>query len=95
MIPSLLQDWSVDLAILTFAKERPCGIYKQDYLGDLFERYGDPDDCLEVRCFPFLVSYTPFVLPTSSGAIAGAVAERKERSVSCTAAWDVLMETKP
>ncbi|VDP12627.1 unnamed protein product [Heligmosomoides polygyrus] len=68
----VVKDWSVDLAILTFAKERPCGIYKQDYLGDLFERYGDPDDCLEVRCFPFLVSYTPFVLPTSSGAIAGA-----------------------
>uniref|UniRef100_A0A158P8V7 mRNA-capping enzyme n=1 Tax=Angiostrongylus cantonensis TaxID=6313 RepID=A0A158P8V7_ANGCA len=41
-------DWAVDCAVLTFAKERPCGIYKQDYLVDLFERYGDPDDCLEV-----------------------------------------------
>ncbi|EYC05020.1 hypothetical protein Y032_0084g1735 [Ancylostoma ceylanicum] len=41
------KDWAVDCAVLTFAKERPCGIYKQDYLGDLFERYGDLDDCLE------------------------------------------------
>uniref|UniRef100_A0A158QR87 mRNA-capping enzyme n=1 Tax=Haemonchus placei TaxID=6290 RepID=A0A158QR87_HAEPC len=43
----VVKDWAVDCAVLTFAKERPCGIYKQDYLGDLFERYGDPDDCLE------------------------------------------------
>ncbi|WKY11709.1 hypothetical protein Q1695_003352 [Nippostrongylus brasiliensis] len=43
----VVKDWAVDFAVLTFAKERPCGIYKQDYLGDLFERYGDPDDCLE------------------------------------------------
>lgn len=48
----VVKDWSVDLAILTFAKERPCGIYKQDYLGDLFERYGDPDDCLEAPSKP-------------------------------------------
>ncbi|KAK6755147.1 hypothetical protein RB195_013868 [Necator americanus] len=43
----IAKDWAVDCAVLTFAKERPCGIYKQDYLGDLFERYGDPDDCLQ------------------------------------------------
>ncbi|CAJ0591841.1 unnamed protein product [Cylicocyclus nassatus] len=46
------KDWAVDCAVLTFAKERPCGIYKQDYLGDLFERYGDPDDCLEAPSKP-------------------------------------------
>ncbi|VDM64584.1 unnamed protein product [Angiostrongylus costaricensis] len=45
-------DWAVDCAVLTFAKERPCGIYKQDYLVDLFERYGDPDDCLEAPSKP-------------------------------------------
>ncbi|KAL6741945.1 hypothetical protein Aduo_015150 [Ancylostoma duodenale] len=48
------KDWAVDCAVLTFAKERPCGIYKQDYLGDLFERYGDLDDCLEVGVLSFL-----------------------------------------
>ncbi|KAK5980920.1 mRNA capping enzyme catalytic domain protein, partial [Trichostrongylus colubriformis] len=48
----VVKDWAVDCAVLTFAKERPCGIYKQDYLGDLFERYGDPDDCLEAPSKP-------------------------------------------
>ncbi|KAJ1369189.1 hypothetical protein KIN20_030596 [Parelaphostrongylus tenuis] len=46
------RDWAVDCAVLTFAKERPCGIYKQDYLVDLFERYGDADDCLEAPSKP-------------------------------------------
>ncbi|KAE9414727.1 hypothetical protein Angca_002783 [Angiostrongylus cantonensis] len=48
----IAKDWAVDCAVLTFAKERPCGIYKQDYLVDLFERYGDPDDCLEAPSKP-------------------------------------------
>lgn len=52
-----LKDWAVDCAVLTFAKERPCGIYKQDYLGDLFERYGDLDDCLEVGICPVFIGF--------------------------------------
>ncbi|KJH53399.1 mRNA capping enzyme, catalytic domain protein [Dictyocaulus viviparus] len=48
----IAKDWAVDCAVLTFAKQRPCGIYKQDYLVDLFERYGDPDDCLEAPSKP-------------------------------------------
>lgn len=39
--------WSVDAAILTFAKQRHDGIYKQDYIDELFRRYGDEEDKLE------------------------------------------------
>lgn len=35
-------DFSVDMAVSLFAQARPPGIYKQDYLNELFERY-DPD----------------------------------------------------
>ncbi|XP_052096920.1 mRNA-capping enzyme-like isoform X7 [Mytilus californianus] len=37
-------DWSVDAAVQTYATQRPPGIYKQDYLKELFSRYGDVDD---------------------------------------------------
>ena len=34
------------LAVVTeFARKRPPGIYKKDYLEELFKRYGDMDDC--------------------------------------------------
>jgi len=33
-------DWGVDAAVQTFAKARKPGIYKEDYLVDLFSRYG-------------------------------------------------------
>ncbi|CAI4222640.1 unnamed protein product [Auanema sp. JU1783] len=39
-----VMDWSIDAAIQTFAGCRPTGIYKQDYINDLFERFGDGDD---------------------------------------------------
>ncbi len=32
---------SIDAAIDLFAKARPTGIYKQDYLNELLKRYGD------------------------------------------------------
>ncbi|XP_059165251.1 mRNA-capping enzyme-like [Physella acuta] len=35
--------WSLDAAIRQFAQARPPGIYKQDYLDELFRRYGDGD----------------------------------------------------
>ncbi|XP_064652771.1 mRNA-capping enzyme-like [Lineus longissimus] len=38
------QSWSVDAAVNLFAKARPPGIYKQDYLDELYRRYGDPED---------------------------------------------------
>ncbi|XP_046548823.1 mRNA-capping enzyme-like [Haliotis rubra] len=36
--------WSVEAAVRAFAQARPPGIYKQDYLNELFERYGDKED---------------------------------------------------
>ncbi|GAB1610713.1 mRNA-capping enzyme [Argonauta hians] len=38
------ESWSVDAAIQEFAKARPPGIYKQHYIDDLIQRYGDQDD---------------------------------------------------
>ncbi|VDN43662.1 unnamed protein product [Dibothriocephalus latus] len=35
----------LECALQLFAEARPPGIYKADYLKELFERYGDPDDC--------------------------------------------------
>uniref|UniRef100_A0A8V5H5Z8 mRNA-capping enzyme n=1 Tax=Melopsittacus undulatus TaxID=13146 RepID=A0A8V5H5Z8_MELUD len=37
-------DWSIEAAVATFAQARPPGIYKADYLKELFRRYGDEDD---------------------------------------------------
>ncbi|XP_015860233.1 mRNA-capping enzyme-like isoform X2 [Peromyscus maniculatus bairdii] len=49
--------WSIQAAVATFAQARPPGIYKGDYLKELFRRYGDieeappppvlPDWCFE------------------------------------------------
>lgn len=46
------QDWSVDAAIGLFGNCRPPGIYKDDYIKELFNRYGDPDDALEAPSLP-------------------------------------------
>lgn len=35
---------SIEDAVATFAQARPPGIYKGDYLKELFRRYGDEDD---------------------------------------------------
>ncbi|KAI0231116.1 mRNA-capping enzyme [Lamellibrachia satsuma] len=40
----LKQDWSVEAAVDKFSRMRPPGVYKQDYLNELFKRYGDADD---------------------------------------------------
>ncbi|KAM8954080.1 mRNA-capping enzyme [Pelodytes ibericus] len=37
-------DWSIEAAVATFAQARPPGIYKADYLKELFQRYGDIED---------------------------------------------------
>ncbi|XP_032829539.2 mRNA-capping enzyme [Petromyzon marinus] len=37
-------DWSVEAAVAEFSRARPPGIYKGDYLDDLFGRYGDSED---------------------------------------------------
>ncbi|XP_033726963.1 mRNA-capping enzyme-like isoform X2 [Pecten maximus] len=36
--------WSIEAAVATFAQARPPGIYKQDYLEELFTRYGEKED---------------------------------------------------
>ncbi|CAD6193611.1 unnamed protein product [Caenorhabditis auriculariae] len=36
--------WALDAAVGEFRKARPDGIYKQDYIDDLFKRFGDEDD---------------------------------------------------
>ena len=35
-------NYSIDTAVKLFADARPNGIYKQDYLNELFKRYSDP-----------------------------------------------------
>jgi len=37
-------DWAVDAALSTFSICRPHGIYKDDYIKELFRRYGDIED---------------------------------------------------
>lgn len=37
-------DCSLEIALEMFAKVRPPGIYKQDYIQELYQRYDDPDD---------------------------------------------------
>lgn len=37
-------DWSIEAAVAAFAQARPPGIYKGDYLKELFRRYGDVED---------------------------------------------------
>lgn len=39
-----IRDWSIDAAISTFANKRPPGIYKQDYINELCNLFGDSDD---------------------------------------------------
>lgn len=34
-------DFSIDMAVALFAQCRPPGIYKQDYINELFRRYAD------------------------------------------------------
>ena len=35
---------SIEAAVSVFSQMRPPGIYKQDYLDELFTRYGERDD---------------------------------------------------
>ncbi|XP_072106080.1 mRNA-capping enzyme isoform X4 [Mobula birostris] len=37
-------DWSIEAAVATFAQARPPGIYKGEYLKELFSRYGELED---------------------------------------------------
>ncbi|XP_056422061.1 mRNA-capping enzyme isoform X1 [Hyla sarda] len=37
-------DWSIEAAVATYAHARPPGIYKADYIKELFQRYGDVED---------------------------------------------------
>lgn len=39
-------DCSVEAAVMAFAQARPPGIYKGDYIKELFRRYDDEDDAL-------------------------------------------------
>lgn len=38
------EDWCIEAALAAFEKSRPPGIYKQDYIDELFTRYGDIED---------------------------------------------------
>lgn len=38
------RDWAIDAAVSHFAMKRPPGIYKQEYINELFNIYGDADD---------------------------------------------------
>jgi len=37
-------DCAVEAALMAFAQARPPGIYKADYIKELFRRYGDEED---------------------------------------------------
>lgn len=45
-------DWSVEAAVAEFAKIRPPGIYKADYLAELFRLYGDIEDTPQAPALP-------------------------------------------
>lgn len=42
------QELDITFAVQTFAAKRHGGIYKQEYIDDLFQRYGDGDEPLQV-----------------------------------------------
>uniref|UniRef100_A0A3B3TG90 mRNA-capping enzyme n=1 Tax=Paramormyrops kingsleyae TaxID=1676925 RepID=A0A3B3TG90_9TELE len=87
-------DWSVEAAVAAFAQARPPGIYKGDYLKELFRRYGDVEDTpapppLPDWCFEDEGDEVdddgsvigPESGPSSSGAMAGK--RKKERLKLC------------
>jgi len=45
-------DVAIDAAVQMFAKARPPGIYKQDYITELFKRYDDVDDACPAPPLP-------------------------------------------
>lgn len=45
-------DWSVEAAVAAYAHARSPGIYKQDYLKELFRRYGDVEDAPAAPALP-------------------------------------------
>lgn len=45
-------DCSVEAALMAFAQARPPGIYKEDYIKELFRRYGDEEDALPAPELP-------------------------------------------
>uniref|UniRef100_A0A1A9WAG5 mRNA-capping enzyme n=1 Tax=Glossina brevipalpis TaxID=37001 RepID=A0A1A9WAG5_9MUSC len=45
-------DYSVEAALTMFAGARAPGIYKQDYINELFKRYGDEEDSIEAPNLP-------------------------------------------
>ncbi|XP_043219456.1 mRNA-capping enzyme-like isoform X1 [Amphibalanus amphitrite] len=45
-------DWSIEAAVDAFARARPPGIYKKDYIDELFRRYGDVEDAPDAPELP-------------------------------------------
>ncbi|XP_051730120.1 LOW QUALITY PROTEIN: mRNA-capping enzyme [Ctenopharyngodon idella] len=45
-------DWSIEAAVAAFAQARSPGIYKGDYLKELFRRYGDVEDAPAAPSLP-------------------------------------------
>ncbi|XP_030637986.1 mRNA-capping enzyme isoform X2 [Chanos chanos] len=45
-------DWSIEAAVAAFAKARAPGIYKGEYLKELFRRYGDVEDTPPAPALP-------------------------------------------
>eukprot|EP00096_Caligus_rogercresseyi_P014199 TRINITY_DN6715_c0_g1_i1.p1 TRINITY_DN6715_c0_g1~~TRINITY_DN6715_c0_g1_i1.p1 ORF type:complete len:598 (+),score=118.43 TRINITY_DN6715_c0_g1_i1:83-1795(+) len=46
------ESWSPEASVQAFAKARPPGIYKQDYISELFRRYGDVEDAPKAPSLP-------------------------------------------
>lgn len=45
-------DYAVDAALMEFSKARPPGIYKQDYINELYSRYDDLEDAMTAPELP-------------------------------------------
>lgn len=61
-------DCSVEAAILAFAHVRPPGIYKQDYINELFRRYEDIEDAIPAPERPsWCLGKLTFVQPKING----------------------------
>lgn len=76
-------DFDVAAAIQMFAKSRPPGIYKQDYIVELYRRYDDAEEATQAPELPnwcFDEEETPDEYDTSSQSSASAYTQQNEQN---------------
>uniref|UniRef100_G3P095 mRNA-capping enzyme n=1 Tax=Gasterosteus aculeatus aculeatus TaxID=481459 RepID=G3P095_GASAC len=82
-------DWSIEAAVAAFTQARAPGIYKGEYLKELFRRYGNKDDAppapeLPAWCFDDDNYVGQESGPSSSGSVAG---KRKKEKLKLDAVF--------